>query len=158
MIRLIAAVDSRNGIAKNGIQPWDIPEDLAYFKRLTKTYGANVLMGYKTFLAIGNPLEDRNNYIVSQHHLQETIDGAMLISDLNKFLSSFSQDVWIVGGEQIYRQTIAWAQEIYLTKINHDYSCDQFFPKYKKEFRQVFSEEPKQHKDVTFNFNLYKRI
>jgi len=157
LLRLIAAVDSRNGIAKSGEQPWDIPEDVRHFLETTKTKGGNVLMGYKTYQVIGHSLEARNNYILTRDHLDEQIDGAMLISDLDKFLNEFNQDLWVVGGAEIYSQTISRANELYITKIHHDYGCDKFFPEYLKKFKLVYSEGTKHSNGVGYNYTMYQR-
>jgi dihydrofolate reductase len=157
LLRLIVAVDSRNGIAKDGDQPWDIPEDAKYFLDTTKTKGANILMGYKTYQVMGHSLEARNNYILTREHANEQIEGAMIISDLDKFLNEFNQDLWVIGGADIYAQTISRASELYITKIHHDYGCDQFFPKYLKKFKLVFSEGTKYSNGVGYNYTMYQR-
>lgn len=158
MIRLIAAVDIKNGIAKNGIQPWKLPLDEKYFELNTKTYGANILMGYKTYQVIGHTLSGRINYIVSREHQGEEIEGAILISDLSKFINDFSKDIWVIGGAQIYSQTIDRADEVYLTKIDKDFGCDQFFPRLPRKFKLIFAEGKLKENDLTFNYNLYKRV
>ena len=157
MLRLIVAVDSKNGISKDGEQPWDIPEDFKYFLDTTKTKGANVLMGYKTYETIGHSLAGRNNYILTRDHLNEKVEDSMLISDLDKFLSEFNKDIWVIGGAEIYAQTISRASELYITKIHYDYKCDKFFPKYLKKFKLVYSEGTKYHNDIGYNYTMYQQ-
>jgi len=107
MIRLIAAIDQKRGIAKNGTMPWKIPEDEAYFTDQTKKYGGHVLTGNKTFqLAYKDqPLAGRQNYLLT--HDQTPIDNATLVNDLEQFLDEFKdKDLWVAGGANVLLKLI----------------------------------------------------
>jgi dihydrofolate reductase len=156
MIRLIAVVDSRNGLAKDGNQPWDIPEDLARFRSLTTSGGSNILIGYTTYKTIGR-LEDRNNYVVSRSHLENTDKDIIMVPDLEKFLDEFDQDLWVIGGAEIYKQSLRFADEVYLTVIDHDFECDKFFPEINDGFKLISTSEPIIQNSLTFRYKLYKK-
>ncbi|MFA6088201.1 dihydrofolate reductase [Mucilaginibacter sp.] len=149
MIRLIAAIDQKRGIAKGGVQPWNIPTDEKYFLEQTSKWGGEVLMGSKTYQVIGHPLPNRKNYVVTRDAV--AVNGAEIVNDLDSFLKGFGRDLWIVGGASIFEQTLPYADELYLTKIEADFGCDQFFPDYDATF-MPFGEDPLQ----TENGFIYK--
>src|ERR1700677_46131 len=100
MIKAIVALDSKRGIAKNGSIPWNIPKDKARFRQLALSEGSNVLMGRRTYEAIGY-LKGRNYFVVSHTDLDLPM-GCKLIKDLDKFMDDFRGDLWVIGGEAIY--------------------------------------------------------
>jgi dihydrofolate reductase len=131
MFRLIAAIDRQRGLAKRGIQPWYIPEDAQYFTDRTKSFGGVVLVGSTTFKTFRSPLADRTNFILT--HDKAPIEGVELVHDLERFLTDWqSKDVWIVGGANVFAQVmeLGRADELYLTHIQANFGCNQFFPAY----------------------------
>jgi dihydrofolate reductase len=159
MIRLIAAIDSHLGIAKNGKMPWSIPDDEAYFTRQTKTFGGHVLTGGKTFREAykGRPLAGRHNYILTRR--DEAIEGAEVVHDLPQFLKRFeNQDLWVAGGSEVFEQVMQLnkADELYLTHIEADCECDQFFPEY-DGFVLTRQSEPQEQNGYRFTYAVYKR-
>jgi thymidylate synthase/dihydrofolate reductase len=149
-IYLIVAVDSKNGIAKNGEIPWDIPEDRVFFKKITTTNegipkiyenslnsinNTNVLiMGNNTKRTIKNKLNRRKIVVVSRKEEIEdydviSLDSLRYYTVLNKFYNY--NNIYIIGGEKIYKHFIEndiYHDGVILTRINDDYKCDQFFP------------------------------
>ena len=104
MIRLIAAIDRKRGIAKQNVIPWHIPEDQDFFDSETKKYGGHVLTGSVTFRITygGEPLADRHNYILTRE--TEPIEGARVINDLAAFLNEFKgKDLWVSGGGAVFQ-------------------------------------------------------
>lgn len=155
MIRLIAAIDSKRGIAKGGLQPWHIPNDEKYFLDQTSKWGGEILMGRKTYEVIGHPLADRKNYVVSQH--AAAVNGAEVVTDLEAFLKTFGRDLWIIGGASTFEQTLPFADELYLTEIQADFGCDQFFPEYADKF-MPFGEDPLQEQNgFIYKFAVYTK-
>lgn len=159
MIRLIAAIDSKRGIAKDGGMPWKIPEDEAYFTEETKKYGGNVLSGSTTFREAykSKPLAGRQNYILT--HDDSPIAGVTLIHDLDKFLEEFKdKDLWVAGGGKVFGQVIeaGQADELYLTEIEGDFECDTFFPDY-NGFELVSKSELRQQNGYKFRYAIYKK-
>lgn len=153
MIRLIAAIDTKRGIAKNGTIPWDIPDDRLFFRKMTSSKGGVVLMGSRTFETIGHPLKNRRNIILSNQ--SKTVTGAEVTNNLS-ILNTLS-DVWVIGGEVVYGQTINLADELYLTHVEADFQCDQFFPAYKESFVQKWRSETKDQNGIKFWYEILER-
>ena len=158
MIRLIAAIDRKRGIAKHGGLPWSIPEDAQYFTDQTKTHDGNVLTGGTTFRNTykGRPLAGRQNYILT--HKEEPIEGAILVHDLSKLLEEFKdKDLWVAGGAEVFKEIIdaGKADELYLTHIDADFGCDQFFPEYEQAFKQVEESETREQNGFKFTYAKY---
>lgn len=133
IISLVAAVDSKNGIGLNGKMPWGhIKEDMEFFRGLTT--GSTVIMGRVTFESLGNkPLPNRRNIVISS-----TANVAYYFKYNNLFYESSLENallrllsenqIFIIGGESIYKKAIDYADRIFLTHIDKDYHCDRFFP------------------------------
>lgn len=159
MIRLIAAIDRKRGLARKGAMPWKIPQDERYFTRQTRTHGGNVLTGAATFRKSyrGRPLAGRHNYILT--HSKEPIPGAVAVHDLEEFLRGLSDDLWVAGGADVFRQVIGsgMADELYLTRIDADLDCDQFFPEYEHDFRLVERSGPHEQNGYGFVYERWAR-
>lgn len=133
IISLVAAVDSKNGIGLNGKMPWGyINEDMEFFRGLTT--GSTVIMGRVTFESLGNkPLPNRRNIVISSTanvkyyfkynnlFYESSLENALL-----RLLNE--EQIFIIGGESIYKKAIDYADRIFLTHIDKDYHCDRFFP------------------------------
>ncbi len=143
MITLIAAHNLKQVIGKNGAIPWHLPEDVKRFKELT--IGNTVLMGRRTFDSIGKILPERRNIILSRH--SASIEGAEIFSSIRRALDSCepNEHVFIIGGSEIFTQTLSIADELKLTVVNTREEGDVYFPEYEsligKEFRLVVEEE-----------------
>lgn len=159
MMRLIVALDRRRGIAKHGFMPWSIPEDEQYFTDKTKSDGGLVLTGGTTFRqTYHGPLAGRQNYILT--HDTTPIEGATVVNDLDKFLRDFKdKDVWVAGGAKVFEEIIkaSQADELYLTHIDADFDCDQFFPEYEHGFKLVEQGEPREQNGFHFYYARYAR-
>tara|TARA_R110002124_G_scaffold287216_1_gene471509 strand:- start:201088 stop:201594 length:507 start_codon:yes stop_codon:yes gene_type:complete len=163
---LIAAVSSNNVIGKDNDLIWYIPEDLKYFKRTTS--GKPVVMGRKTFESIvdriGKPLPGRHNIIITR---QAGYDGkgAEVLTDISTALKAGAQaaedEYFILGGAQIYAETINLCDRLYITEIHQDYEGDSHFPPIDKKIWQETSREdyPRQGADLpAYSFVVYTRI
>lgn len=131
MISLIFAIDQNNLIGKGNDLPWHYPEDLKYFKEVTT--GKTVLMGLNTFYSIynriGKPLPKRNN-LVATLDKNIRIDGVTFVYDLISFLEEkHNEEIFIIGGKQIYELSLPYADRLYITHINKAYEGDVYFPK-----------------------------
>jgi dihydrofolate reductase len=158
MIRFIAAVDRKNGVAKQGFQPWFIPDDERYFTDQTKKYGGHVLYGRLTFQLslLEKPLTDRHNYLLT--HDKTPHEGVQLVADIDKFLKDFNEtDLWIIGGANVFAQTIGVADELYLTHIQADFGCNQFFPDYKDQFSLSEQSELREENGFIYTYAVYTR-
>lgn len=160
MIRLIAAIDRKQGIAKQNVIPWHIPEDQAFFDSETKKHGGHVLTGGVTFRVTydGKPLADRQNYILT--HETQPIKGARVINDLAEFLLEFhDKDLWVSGGAAVFRGVMetGYGDELLLTHVDADFGCDRFFPPYEEAFRLVEQGESREQNGFRFTYSRYAK-
>ncbi|HVX23758.1 MAG TPA: dihydrofolate reductase [Candidatus Saccharimonadales bacterium] len=153
MIRLIAGIDRQRGIAKKGNQPWNIPADLADLRQKTLQYGGQVLMGQRTYDTIGHPLADRQTFVLS--HDTKDIPGITFVNNLDEFLAGLNGDLWVFGGASVFEQTIGRADELYLTEIEADFGCDQFFPEYHDKFEIAERSNLHEQNGFIYTFNRY---
>ena len=116
-ISLVVAKSKNNVIGKNNQLPWHLPADLKHFKNLTM--GKPIIMGRKTFDSIGKPLPGRRNIIIS-HQPNLFIDGCEVFHSIDDALSALKNEteVMIIGGANLYAQTIERASRLYLTEID----------------------------------------
>jgi dihydrofolate reductase len=160
MIRLIAAIDRKRGIAKHGYRPWYIPDDHAYFINKSKSSGGNILVGGTTFRDAfkGKPPPERTTYLLTRN--EDPIDGVTLVHDLQAWLESLdNKDIWVAGGAAVYQQVIdsGLADELYLTHIDADFGCDQFFPEYESKFSLSSQNQAQEQNGFHFSYACYTR-
>ena len=130
ILSLIVAADENNVIGKNNTIPWHLPDDLRYFR--DKTRGHPVIMGRKTYESIGKPLPHRLNIIVTRNP-DFHVDGCAVVSSLHDGIEiakrENSDEVFVIGGQQIYDIALPIADRLYLTRVHtHLESGDAFFP------------------------------
>lgn len=130
MINLIVAIGKNNLIGKGNDLPWHYPEDLQYFKETT--HNKTVLMGEATFYSIlsriHKPLPNRKN-IVATLDTEFAFPGVEVIHDLIAFLTKpHDEDIFIIGGRQIYQLALPYVDQLYITHVNKEYEGDVFFP------------------------------
>ncbi|MEG1622866.1 MAG: dihydrofolate reductase [Alistipes sp.] len=126
MISVIVAVAENGVIGDKNQLLWHISEDLKHFKALTT--GHPVVMGRKTFESLGRPLPNRTNVILS--HQGQTIAGCTVVSAVEQAVALFAakEEIFIIGGAQIYAQTMPLADRFYLTRVHQAYQGDTYFP------------------------------
>lgn len=140
MIALIAAVAENGVIGNRGAIPWHIGEDLALFKKLTT--GHTVIMGRKTFESLRKPLPNRRNIVVSGSLPPE--EGCEVCRNLEEALKAAQRDdeVFLIGGESIYREGLKFADTLYLSMVPGSYDGDTRFPEFdEEEWTRVKTEE-----------------
>jgi dihydrofolate reductase len=140
-LSLIAAV-ARNGvIGKEGRLPWKLPADLAYFKRVTM--GSPVIMGRRTFQAIGKPLEGRRNIVLSREASFQA-KGCTAVHSIPEALEAAGSDtreIFVIGGAHIYALFFPLARRLYITHVDAEVPGDAVFPRIEeREWRAVRSE------------------
>lgn len=140
MIAIIAAIDKNRGIGNKGKMPWNIKGELERFKALTT--GNVVVMGGRTFKAIGKPLKDRMNVIVSST-LDIKEENCITVKSLKEALEKFkNQDIYISGGSQLYQEGLAYAEILYITEIDMEAEVDTYFPEFdKKQYHKKIEKE-----------------
>lgn len=129
MISLIVAASENNAIGKNNQLLWHLPNDLKYFKNIT--WGMVVIMGRKTFVAVNRPLPGRVNIVIStqENWKAENVWTAKNLADaLNLAATTNCQEIFIIGGGEIYKQSMEMADKIYMTRVHETIDGDTFFP------------------------------
>ncbi len=160
-ITLIAAcAGDKQVIGYQGQLPWHFPSDLKFFK--ATTLGHPVVMGRKTFDAIvaqfGRPLPDRRHLIVTRDRAYRPMTGEVF-HDIPAALAAVPKgvDIFVIGGQQIFEQTLLLADKILLTHIDRDYPGDAFFPALDPKIWHRTDERPIIEKDTTLRFCTYIR-
>ena len=162
ILSAIAAMSLNRVIGVNNTLPWNIPQDLKFFK--TKTAGHILIMGRKTFDSIGRPLPGRLHIVITRqkdwkfdHPLviaAQSLEAAIQIAKSKS--SDFPGECFIAGGGDVYRQSIPLLNKIYLTVIEKNFEGDAFFPEFDENaFHLVESE--KHNGDIPFSFRTYAR-
>ena len=144
-LALIAAMARNRVIGRDNAMPWHLPEDLSYFK--ATTLGKPIVMGRKTFDSLGRPLPGRTNIVVSRQP-DLTLEGAQVFASIDAALSAARQqaqadgvdEVMLIGGDNLYRQTLERADRIYLTRIESEPEGDAWFPAFDEQAWAVVSE------------------
>lgn len=132
MIILGPVAVAENGvIGKNNDLPWHLPEDLKHFKELT--LGKTVLMGRKTFESIiarlKKPLPGRKNVVITRQKDYQAPEGVLVFPNLESAFKKLSEeDVYVIGGAEIYKQALPLAKVLYMTHVLGKYDGDAFFP------------------------------
>lgn len=139
MISIIVAVAETGVIGNENALLWHISEDLRHFKALTT--GHPVVMGRKTYESLGRPLPNRTNVVITRQEIE--IPGCRVVHSLDEALALFPADeeVFIIGGAQIYAQALPLADRFYLTRVFHAYRGDTRFPEWdEREWKLISSE------------------
>lgn len=127
MITLIAAVAENNALGKNNQLLWHLPDDFKRFKTITS--GHHIIMGRKTFESFPKPLPNRTHIIVTRQkdYLPE---GCIVVNSLEAAIAScpLDKENFIIGGGEIYKQSLAIADKIDITKVHFSFDADTFFP------------------------------
>lgn len=185
-ISLIAAVANNGVIGKNNSLPWHLPADMKYFRDITM--GHCVIMGRKNYDSIPlkyRPLEGRINIVITRqknftapqcivvHSIKEALEEAKqnLVPKGRNTITPFragAQEVFIIGGAEIYRQTITLADKLYITHIHYAFEGDAFFPKIDLprqrrgagRWRQTMRTDiqPDEKNKYPFSFCVYERM
>lgn len=141
-ISLIASLDEERGIGKSGQLLVRIPDDLKRFRQLTT--GHPIIMGRRTFDSIGRPLPQRTNIVITRNpdYQQSGVVVAHSLDEaLEKAFEVEQREVFVIGGAQIYAQSIDRANRLYLTLVEDSFRADIFFPDYSDFKRETFREE-----------------
>lgn len=126
-ISLVVATSKNNGIGKNNQLLWHLPNDLKFFKSTTS--GHTVIMGRKTYESIGKALPNRRNIVITRQHDFHP-ENVEIVNSLEKAIQACQseEEIFIIGGAEIYRQTLPIADRLYLTKVDVELEADAFFP------------------------------
>jgi dihydrofolate reductase len=162
IISIVAAVDQRGGIGRENRLPWHLSDDLKHFRRLTM--GHHVLMGRKTYQSSAGKMPGRKLIVLSRDKSFAAEDAHVVPSfdeGVEFALTAGEQELFVIGGAQVFTQALPIAQRFYLTEVYADSGADVFFPKYDKaEWKEVtrneFATGPKN--DHAFSILQMERI
>ncbi|WHY36955.1 dihydrofolate reductase [Bacillus velezensis] len=132
MISFIFAMDENRLIGKDNDLPWHLPDDLAYFKKVTT--GHTIVMGRKTFESIGRPLPNRRNIVVTSRD-ESSFPGCITADSAEEVLKLIlaDEECFVIGGAQLYSALFPYADRLYMTKIHHVFEGDRFFPEFNED-------------------------
>ena len=157
MITVIAAVAGNNALGKENQLLWHLPDDFKRFKAITS--GHYIIMGRKTFESFPKPLPNRTHVIISRQPNYQP-EGCIVVNSLEKAIEACpkTEEVFIIGGGEIYRQSIEVANKLDLTKVHASFEGDTYFPEINlTQWKLVFEEfHPKDERhDYDFTFQTY---
>ena len=158
MISIIAAIDQNNAIGLNNSLLCHLPNDLKYFKRITS--GRPVIMGQNTYESLPiKPLPNRKNVVICKT-LAELAPGCTLVHSIEEALNQCTgaEEYFVIGGAQIYRQMMPFAQKLYITRIHHSFEADTWFPEIKADDWQLLTSEwnaPDEKHEYAYTFEIY---
>lgn len=147
-------------IGRDGGMPWHLPADLKHFK--TVTWGKPIVMGRRTFESIGRALPGRRNLVISRHPPQTVSAGVEWFDSWPAALAACAgeAEVMVVGGGQLYAQTLAQACRLWITEIDADLTGDTYFPAWQgPEWRQLehWQHPADERHPYALNFSLWER-
>ncbi len=138
-LRIIAAMDKNMLIGNKGKMPWHLSADLVRFRKITM--GHIVVMGRKTFESLGKALDGRRNIILSKNTAFKA-EGYTVVSSVEECLKLCgNEETYIIGGAEVFRLFLPIADKLYLTRIEHEFEGDTYFPEYDGQNWKIVSEE-----------------
>lgn len=158
-LTLIAAMGQGRVIGKDNDLIWHLPDDLKHFKNLTK--GHHVIMGRKTYESMGRPLPARTNIVITRQK-DFKAPGCILVHTLEEAIRKAEGDSqpFVIGGGEIYKQALKYAQTIELTVVDAEFDGDTYFPEFDtniwKEVERTHHTTDEKHK-YAFDFIRYKK-
>jgi dihydrofolate reductase len=155
VIRLIAALDNRRGVATDSGIPWTLPDDVAHFR--DETVSGRILMGWVTYTEFAAPLHGGENYVLSQQP-EVLRTGFEAVSSLDALqVKCPGDDIWVIGGAAVFAATIGDADELILTQVLADFHCTKFFPSYDNQFDMIRRDPVRRDGSVDFRFETWRR-
>jgi dihydrofolate reductase len=154
-ISMIAAMAKNNVIGINGALPWNLSDDLKYFKKTTT--GKTIIMGRKTFLSIGKALPNRENIILTKD-TNFKAEKCIILHSTKEVLKKYAneEEIIIIGGGEIYKAFLPYTDKIYLTIIDAELNGDTFFPHInKKEWLFKLEHEYQANDKNSHDFNIF---
>lgn len=162
IVSIIVAKAKNNVIGKDNQIPWYLPADLKYFKKTTLHH--HIIMGRKTFESIGRPLPNRTNIVVTRS-IFFTATGCLVAHSLEEALQlaleNDEEEVFVIGGAQLYSDALPYADRLYLTEVDVQPEGDTYFPDFEEDhWREIYSEQ--HHADdrnpYPYTFRILERI
>ncbi len=160
MVTIVVAMGKNREIGKENQLLWHLPKDLKHFKDITS--GHPVIMGRKTYESIGKPLPNRTNIVISRKNdwFEEGVLIVGSIKEALKFAQKIDENVFIIGGGNIYEQTMDFTNRIEVTLVDAELDADTYFPEIDPRIWQKIEEDchPKDEKNqYDFCFQTFER-
>jgi dihydrofolate reductase len=158
IVSIVVAIAENYAIGKNNQLLWHMPADLKHFKNITT--GHTVIMGRKTYDSVGKPLPNRRNIIITRRDI--SIDGCEVVKSIEEALAlcANEDEVFIVGGAEIYKLAMSKTDRIYLTIIHHSFDADTLFPEIDyMEWKEISREDhqPDEKNNFPYSFITLER-
>lgn len=154
MITIIAAIGENNELGKDNQLVWHLPDDFKRFKSITTNHF--IVMGRKTFESFPKPLPNRTHVIITRQK-NYAPENCIVVNSIKNAIAICPKDevIFIIGGGEIYKQSIAIADKLELTRVHHAFEADTFFPeidleKWNLDFEEFHSKDEKNNFDFTF--------
>lgn len=151
MLSIIAAISKNRVIGLNNSLIWKLPADLKHFKKITD--GQSVIMGRKTYESIGKPLPNRRNIIITRN-IDYLVDGCEVVLSLDEALLLTNNNAFIIGGGDIYSQSIKICDKIYLTIVHENFDGDTYFPEIGSEWVKIKREDHPSDEKNKYNYSF----
>lgn len=159
-LSIVVAISENNAIGKNNQLLWHLPADLKHFKAITS--GHPIIMGRKTYDSIGRPLPNRRNIVITRQ-TDLTIPNVELVNSLQEAIALCEKEneVFVIGGAEIYKQALSLTNRIYLTIVHQNYEADVFFPELNEsEWKEVAKDyhQADEKNNVAYTFSTLERL
>ena len=154
VISIVVAIDNNRliGDSKANKMLWHIPGELKRFRQITT--GHPIIMGRKTYESIGKPLPNRTNIIITRD-IEYKVDGAVVVHSLEEAIDQAkaidNNEIFIIGGGQIFNEAISYADKIYLTIVEGEFTGNVYFPDY-SQFSKVVFKAPQESDGYRYTF------
>lgn len=157
-ISLIAAIGKNNEIGLDNKLLWRCKEDFDWFKK--QTYNKPVVMGRKTYESIGKPLPGRINIVLSRDENYDPHESVLVLPSVAAVFSELKKyrEVMIIGGANVYKQFMPFANRLYLTELDKEFEADSFFPAFvKDDYRECFTADGTEKVGFKYEFKVYRK-
>ena len=159
LISIIVAHSRNMAIGKSNTLPWRLPDDLKRFRQLTTSHP--IIMGRRTYQSIGKPLPDRTNIVITRNpdlKLPGCIIAHSITEALKKAKEIDQEEIFIIGGAQIYKESLLLADRLYVTLVDREVDGDAFFPEYSNIFTKKLSEESGEFNNLKYSFVVLEKV
>lgn len=156
-LSIIVAVANQNVIGVDNTLPWHLPEDLKRFKALTM--GHHIIMGRKTYESLNRLLPGRTTVIVTRNK-HYAVEGAIVVHSVEQALAVCASDdeVFLIGGAELYRQGFAHADKLYITEVHTDVEGDAYLPNFDlTQWDEITRELHQAENGLSFSYVTYQR-
>lgn len=157
MISIIVAVDRNRAIGFKGDLLTFLPGDLPRFKKITTCH--TVIMGRKTFDSLPHgPLKNRNNIVISRNKSLK-IEGTTVFNSLQEAIDTIksSEEAFIIGGGEVYKEAMTFADKLYITEIDKEFEADTYFPEFSTDWNLIDSKKNDDDPNLIFSYNIYTK-